>query len=180
MMKTINVAMINDITLQVVASESEQLVAVKPVCEILGVDFSSQRAKLKEHPIFGSTMVLSTTVGGDGKDREMVCLPLQFFPGWLFSINPDNVKEEARENLIKYQLECNRILFDYFFSRAEFAQKKEEEFSRQMEVVATAKENFHDAKRILNEAEQKLRKINALTFEEWQASRQQLRIPGLE
>lgn len=60
-MNTINVAMINDISLQVVADEKEQLVAVKPVCEILGVDFSAQRTKLKEHPLYSSVMVLSTT-----------------------------------------------------------------------------------------------------------------------
>lgn len=90
-MRTTSVAIVNGISLQVVQDEREQLVAVKPVCEILGVDFSAQRAKLKEHPIFGSTMVLSTTVGADGKEREMVCIPLQFFPGWLFSINESNV-----------------------------------------------------------------------------------------
>ncbi|MBQ6203633.1 MAG: hypothetical protein IJK46_06010 [Prevotella sp.] len=73
-MKTTSVAIVNGISLQVVQDEREQLVAVKPVCEILGVDFSAQRAKLKEHPIFGSTMVLSTTVGADGKEREMVCI----------------------------------------------------------------------------------------------------------
>lgn len=177
-MNTTNVAKINGVSLQVVAGEREQLVAVKPVCEILGVDFSAQRAKLKEHPIYGPTMVLSTTVGGDGKEREMACIPLQFFPGWLFSINPDNVKEEAREQLIKYQLECNKVLFDYFFGRAEFAQKKEQEFSRQMEIVTTAKKNFRDAKLVLNEAEMKLRQINALTFEDYVAGNRQLSIPG--
>ena len=179
-MNTTNVAKINGVSLQVVAGEREQLVAVKPVCEILGVDFSAQRAKLKEHPIYGPTMVLSTTVGADGKEREMACIPLQFFPGWLFSINPDNVKETARENLIRYQLECNKVLFDYFFSRADFAQKKEQEFSRQMEIVTTAKKNFRDAKLVLNEAELRLRQINALTFEDFLASNRQLTIPGFE
>lgn len=41
-MKTINVAMINDISLQVVAEGREQLLAVKPVCEILGVAYPPQ------------------------------------------------------------------------------------------------------------------------------------------
>jgi len=66
-MSTINVAIVNGISLQVVADEREQLVAVKPVCEILGVAYQSQQAKLKEHPIFGSTITLSVTVGADGK-----------------------------------------------------------------------------------------------------------------
>ena len=179
-MNTINVAMVNNVSLQVVAGEREQLVAIKPVCEILGVAYPPQFTKLKEHPIFGSTITLSVTVGSDGKEREMACIPLQFFPGWLFSINPDNVKVEARENLIRYQLECNKILFDYFFGRAEFAQKKEQEFSHQLEVVAEAKKNFHEARTILNKAEIKLRKINELTFEDYANNNRQLTIPGFE
>lgn len=45
----------------------------------------------------------------------MLCIPIEFFPGWLFSINPANVKEEIRDNLIKFQVECNKALFRYFF-----------------------------------------------------------------
>lgn len=179
-MKTTNVAIVNGISLQVVADDRQQLVAVKPVCEILGVAYPPQFTKLKEHPIFGSTITLSVTVGSDGKEREMACIPLQFFPGWLFSINPDNVKEEARENLIKYQLECNKVLFDYFFRHADFAMKKQEEISQQLDVVAKAREDFRNAKKILSDAEARLNKINALTFDEYMASERQLTIPGFE
>lgn len=179
-MRTTNVAIVNGISLQVVQDEREQLVAVKPVCEILGVDFSAQRAKLKEHPIFGSTMVLSTTVGADGKEREMVCIPLQFFPGWLFSINPDNVKEEARERLIEYQLECNKVLFDYFFSRVDFSRKKEVAVTKAKEVCDEKIEQLRIAKSELKVAENELNKALALTFEDWQADRSQLTIPGFE
>ena len=179
-MRTTNVAIVNGISLQVLQDEREQLVAVKPVCEILGVDFSAQRAKLKEHPIFGSTMVLSTTVGADGKEREMVCIPLQFFPGWLFSINPDNVKEEARERLIEYQLECNKVLFDYFFSRVDFSRKKEVAVTKAKEVCDEKIEQLRIAKSELKVAENELNKAMAITFEEWQADRQQLTIPGFE
>lgn len=179
-MKTTNIAIVNGISLQVVASECEQLVAVKPVCEILGVDFSAQRAKLKDHPIFGSTVVLSTTVGADGKEREMACIPLQFFPGWLFTINPDNVKAEARENLIKYQLECNKALFDYFFSRVDFSRKKEVAVAKAKEACDEKVEQLRIAKSELKVAENELSKALAMTYEEWQADFRQLRLPGFE
>lgn len=179
-MSTINVAIVNGISLQVVADEREQLVAVKPVCEILGVAYQSQQEKLKEHPIFGSTITLSVTVGADGKDREMLCIPLQFFPGWLFSINPDNVKEEARERLIKYQLECNRVLFKYFFSRVDFSRKKEKAVAMAKETCDEKLEQLRIAKSELKVAENELSKAMAMTFEDWQADRQQLTIPGFE
>lgn len=179
-MNTTNIAIINGISLQVVASESEQLVAVKPVCEILGVDYPGQFNKLKEHPIFGSTIGLSPTVGADGKDREMVCIPMRFFPAWLFSINPDNVKEEIRDNLIKYQLKCNDILYDYFFSRVDFSRKKEVAVTKAKEVCDEKVEQLRIAKSELKVAENELNKALAITFEEWQADRQQLSIPGFE
>ena len=81
-MKTTNVAIVNGISLQVVADDREQLVAVKPVCEILGVDAKSQREKIEEHPLFSSVRVLSPSTGADGKTYQMLCIPLQFFPGF--------------------------------------------------------------------------------------------------
>lgn len=179
-MKTTNVAIVNGINLQVVADEREQFVAVKPVCEILGVDYPGQFTKLKEHPLYGSVIELSPTTGADGKTYEMVCLPLRYFPSWLFSINPNNVKEEIRENLLEYQKKCNDILFDYFFSRVDFSQKKEKIVTKAKEVCDEKAEQLRIAKSELKVAENELNKALALTFEDWQAECRQLTIPGFE
>ena len=179
-MKTTNVAIVNGISLQVVADDREQLVAVKPVCEILGVDAKSQREKIEEHPLFSSVRVLSPSTGADGKTYEMVCLPLRYFPSWLFSINPNNVKEDIRENLLEYQKKCNDILYDYFFSRVDFSQKKEKIVTKAKEVCDEKAEQLRIAKSEMKVAENELNKALALTFEEWQADRQQLSIPGFE
>lgn len=178
-METRNLAIINGISLQIVADEKEQLVAVKPVCEILGVAYQSQQAKLKEHPIFGSVITLSVTTGADGKNYEMVCLPLRYFPSWLFSINPNNVKEEVREHLLEYQLKCNDVLFDYFFNRANFALKKEKEVIRTKEVYDEKTEIFNMAKDEMKKAEKEYNKALAKTFEEYEEERRQLTIEGL-
>ena len=179
-MNTINVAMINDISLQVVADEREQLVAVKPVCEILGVAYQSQQAKLKEHPIFSSVITLSVTTGSDGKRYEMVCIPLRFFPGWLFSINPDNVKEVARENLLEFLVKCNDVLYNYFFRRAEFAQKKEVAVAKAKEIYDEKTELVKVARSEQKLAEENFNKALKLTYEDYLADRQQLTIPGFE
>lgn len=94
---------------------SDGLVPVKPICEALGVAYERQFTKLKEHPIYSSTITLTVMVAADKREREMMCLPIEYLAGWLFSINPANVKEEIRENLIKFQIECNKALFRYFF-----------------------------------------------------------------
>lgn len=47
-------------------------------------------------------------VAADGKQREMLCLPIRYVFGWLFTINPANVNEEAREERLKNE----PLLFD--------------------------------------------------------------------
>lgn len=179
-MRTINVAIINNVSLQVVADDREQLVAVKPVCEILGVAYPPQYTKLKEHPLFSSVITLSVTTGSDGKAYEMVCIPLRYFSSWLFSINPDNVKEEIRDNVLEFQKKCNDVLFDYFFNRADFAFKKEKAVAKAKEVYDEKAELLRVAKSELKVAETNFNKALNVTFEDYLNDRQQLTLPGFE
>lgn len=179
-MKTVNIAVINDVSLQVVVDDKEQLIPIKPVCDILGVNYTSQVDKLKEHPIFRSTIPQRGTVAADGKEREMLCIPLRFFSGWLFSINPNNVKEEIKEKLIQFQLKCNDILFDYFFNRADFALKKEVAIAKTKEVFDEKTELVRLAKSEQKVAEADYKKALSLTFEQYEAERTQLKLPGFE
>lgn len=172
--------MINDVSLQVVVDDKEQLIPVKPVCDILGVNYSSQIEKLRSHPIYGSVIPLRGTTGADGKTYEMSCIPLRFFSGWLFSINPDNVKEEIRERLIGFQLKCNDILFGYFFNRADFALKKEVAIAKTKEVYDEKTELVRLAKSEQKVAEADYRKALSLTFEQFEAERSQLKLPGFD
>ena len=179
-MKTVNIAVINEVSLQVVVDDKEQLIPIKPVCDILGVNYTSQVDKLKEHPIFRSTIPQRGTVAADGKEREMLCIPLRFFSGWLFSINPNNVKEEIKEKLIQFQLKCNDILFDYFFNRADFALKKEVAIAKTKEVFDEKTELVRLAKSEQKVAEADYKKALSLTFEQYEAERTQLKLPGFE
>lgn len=101
---------------EIVSFNNEDIIVpIKPICDAIGVDASSQRKKIDEDEILSSVKVLSTVTGADGKQYEMICLPLAFIYGWLFSINPKNVKEEARETVSKYRYECYMALFEHFF-----------------------------------------------------------------
>lgn len=44
----------------------------------------------------------------------MLCIPLKKLNGWLFSINPEKVRADIRDKLIKYQEECFTVLHDYW------------------------------------------------------------------
>ena len=90
-------------------------VAVKPVCEALGIDNKGQQAKLSAKT--WATMEIISTVGADAKAREMLCLDLDSLPMWLATIEPARVREAARPKLELYQKECARVLRDHFFGR---------------------------------------------------------------
>ncbi|MES2041907.1 MAG: phage antirepressor N-terminal domain-containing protein [Pseudomonadota bacterium] len=53
-------------------------------------------------------------VAEDGKNRDMICLPLRKLPAWLCSINPSKVKPELREKVTRYQDECDDALWNYW------------------------------------------------------------------
>lgn len=99
-------------TLALVDHDGEPFVAMKPVVENVGLDWKGQYDKIAER--FGSTMGIIPTVAEDGRQREMVCLPLRKFPAWLYSISPSKVKPELREKIVRYQEECDDVLWKYW------------------------------------------------------------------
>lgn len=90
-------------------------VAIKPICTAIGLDADSAVRNIKTHPILGDVACVHTVRDAINRENSMLCLPIQQINGWLFSINIKKVKAEARENLIKYQRDCYKVLFDFFF-----------------------------------------------------------------
>ena len=80
-METKTIAKVNNV--DIVSTNDEQMVAIKPICEALGIDYKVQWQKI----IFG----------------------------WLFTINPANVKPEAKEAVRNYRKMCYDVLYEHFF-----------------------------------------------------------------
>lgn len=95
---------------------------MKPIVDGMGLDWKSQFVKLKER--FNSTMVEITTVANDGKSRLMICLPVRKLAAWLYSIHANKVKPELRDTVIKYQEECDDVLWDYWTKGQAINQRK--------------------------------------------------------
>lgn len=173
-METNLVTKVNNVDI-LVSNDVDKLVPIKPICEALGIDPKVQRNKIQEHPLLASTGVLTTSVAGDGKAREMYCLPFEFVLGWLCTINPMNVAEKAREAVIMYQKECYHALYMYFAAKSQFVEQKQLEIDKQLEILENAKQNFKLAKGTLTEAEAKLKKLRSLTMDDYDTERRQLK-----
>ncbi|MDX1447277.1 phage antirepressor N-terminal domain-containing protein, partial [Lishizhenia sp.] len=97
--------------------------------------------KLKEDPILGSVVVLSTTTGSDEKQYKMQTLPIRYVFGWLFRIDSRNVKPEIKSTVEKYQQECYDALFDTFTKRTSILKEKTK---YQIEIESLEKELEED------------------------------------
>ena len=166
--KIITVGFVNDVQI-LIYENGEKLVPIKPICEALGIDMESQRKRINEDPILGSTTVLSTVVAGDGKIRKMQCLPVKYVFGWLFRIDSRNVKEEAREKLLRYQNQCYDILYNYFTAYMRYVQDRQVIIDQKMSIWQSARLNFKNTKSIMDKAWDDFNKAKKLTFEEYQA-----------
>ena len=172
---TTRIARINQVDI-VVIENGEKRVAIKPICKALGIDESAQRKKLNEDPILNSVTVLSTATGTDGKSYEMVTIPFKYVFGWLFRIDSRNVKEEAREAVLKYQLECYDALYSHFTRYAEFVELKQKKIEEQLEIEETAKTNFKSAREVLYENQAHLKSLRKLTFENFDHENHQFKL----
>lgn len=93
-------------------------VPVKPICDLLGVDWSAQRQRINRDPILSEVVngvVVTPSPLDDNKyanPQEMLCVPLEFLNGWLFGINANRVNDSVRPNLLRYQRECYQVLYE--------------------------------------------------------------------
>ena len=112
----ISIININGTEIFAESTEDGIFVPIKPICTAIGVAYERQYTKIQEDEILSSVITLRVTTGADGKQYEMVSLPLMYIYGWLFTINPKNVAPEAKETVTKYRLECYQALYRHFES----------------------------------------------------------------
>ena len=171
------IAKINNVAIQVDHESAEKWVPIRPICEALGVSIQGQWEKITQHPILSSTVKITLTVAAEEKDRDMQCLPIQFIFGWLFTINPNNVKEEAREALIHYQMECYDALFLYFAEKTDFLQDKQTLIDEKATQFQSIQIQFKSAKERLAKAKDEFDKARSYSFEQWKAEKMQPKLP---
>ena len=160
-MESKTITRINGVEIPAVVKDGETYLPIKPICQAIGVNYATQLEKLKSHPILSSVIPLRGTTGADGKTYEMVCLPLKFIYGWLFTINPGNVSEEAREKVIKYQMECYEVLYEHFAGLGRKAQEENQAEIKLLEEIANLSEQSSQIKSEIKEKKEVLSKLRA-------------------
>lgn len=156
-METKIVARVNNV--DIVATSDEQMVPIRPICEALGISIERQRKKIQEDEDLNSVAALRAATGADGKQYEMLCLPIRYIFGWLFTINPKNVNQEAQEAVKVYRRRCYDALYNHFFG----AQKRQIEQNQieisLLEELADLNQQQQQLKQTICEKRKKLDKL---------------------
>lgn len=135
--------------LYIVEFEGQPYTAMRPIVENMGLDWKAQLVKIKQR--FNSVVGEITTTGKDGKQYQMLCLPLKKLFGWLMTISPNKVKPELRDNVVKYQEECDDVLWDYWTKGKAVNPRKSTSVDREnlrhavSNLVSRAKISFSEA-----------------------------------
>lgn len=143
-------------------------IAVKPVCEALGVDYIQQYKNIQSDPILGPALCKHTIQVPGDQARNMVCLPEDKIYGWLFSIKSDS------PDLLAYKWECYDILFKHFHGaitgRKELLAQKAKaqvEIDRVMNTLdPTDAIKLDRASKTINQVNAKLRALDGDVLEE--------------
>lgn len=107
---TINVPF-HGANLCIVNRDGNPYVPMKPIIEDMGLDWASQFTKLKKRFSKG---IVEIAIPSKGGEQSMICLAMHKLTGWLYSIIPNKVKPEIRDKVIKYQEECDDVLYEYW------------------------------------------------------------------
>lgn len=136
--------------LYLVEHNGQPYTPLRQIVQGMGLDWASQFTKVKQK--FATCVVeITMQILGDDQSRSHTCIPVRKLPAWLYSVNANKVKPEHRDTVIKYQEECDDVLWDYWTKgRAVNPSKstpKDRESLRHAvsNLVSRAKINFSDA-----------------------------------
>jgi hypothetical protein len=91
-------------------------VALKPIVESMGMDWSAQYRRVTRDPILAEGIAIMATPFGRGGDQEAVCLKMDLVNGWLFTIDSARIKDQTvKDRVLLYQRECYGVLFKHFY-----------------------------------------------------------------
>lgn len=111
-MDTRIIARVNNV--DIVSTSDGIMVAIRPICTALGIDWSSQMKKIKADNVFSQNIRLMKSTSKDGKRYKMICAPVKLIMSWILSINPKNVKKQSKSKVMRHRDECYNVLSVFY------------------------------------------------------------------
>lgn len=103
---------INDTAVPILRQDDQDWVAIRPICDILGVDYIRAFKNLQTDEDLKSEHRLMKAGDARGHKQNMVCLPEPFIYGWMFELRSKNPKFKTWRKV------CYRLMYDAFHGPA--------------------------------------------------------------
>lgn len=102
------------LTVFVQEQDGEQWVAVKPLCDALGLASWRQKQRLESNPQF---KVATYVAPSDSGMQEMISIPVKQIGMWICTINANKVKPEVKQALLDFQMHLQVVIHDALTGR---------------------------------------------------------------
>jgi len=91
-------------------------VPLRPLSDHLGLNWAGQLERTRRDEVLSAALrfVRVTRTNSAGGNPNVLCIPLEYLPGWLFGITPARVKPELAAKITRYRRDCFRVLWDAF------------------------------------------------------------------
>jgi hypothetical protein len=121
----------------------EDYIALKPLCEALGLSWPRQTKRTQGNPQFRCCLKAIPSAGGM---QDMLCLPVLQIGMWLCTINANRVNDESRPKLLAFQEQLQVVIHDHLTGKLsmERLQSLEQSVKILSEVVARLEFKIHD------------------------------------
>jgi len=90
------------------AVDAQYWVAIKPICEALGLEYTRVFKNVKSHALFRDVLAIQPMRDTKNRLQQMISLPERYVYGWIFTLRSES------EELAQYQRECCDLLYNYF------------------------------------------------------------------
>ncbi|MGM0530441.1 MAG: phage antirepressor N-terminal domain-containing protein [Bacteroidota bacterium] len=135
-----------------VVVEDTTFIAIRPICDALGVDYHRQYKNIKKDKILNGVLSKQPTRDSESRMRNYIMLPEKYVYGWLFKIN-SNIPA-----LHEYKKKCYDILYNHFHGeltkRNDLLRKK-----------AIAESEIQKIEKELKDSSEKYQRLNQLKGE---------------
>jgi len=106
---------VNEVDIICPLEKDEHFVAIRTICQALGIDHQKQFERIKNDGILKEVYTDTVyTLDKKGVKQPMFCLPLKYVFGWIFSIDETKVNDVAKPAFIKYKRLCYDALYEKF------------------------------------------------------------------
>ncbi|MGV7078474.1 phage antirepressor N-terminal domain-containing protein [Testudinibacter sp. P80/BLE/0925] len=99
--------------ISIVDYDGKPYVLMKNIAENIGLQWRAQRKRILRHEVLSKGVIMMDTPSNGGVQKTLL-LPLHYLNGWLFGIDVKRVNAELHDKLIRYQVECYEVLWDYW------------------------------------------------------------------